>query len=578
MSLAALLFLVIASRIVLLTGLQMDPDESWSVWQTLGTPLQIIHWTPVDWPPLFYLEVGLWRGFVGLLPVALHMLTILVFMLGAALIYRVTSDLFSRQAGLIAMTAYAGLGYCIHLSTLLRGYIFTMTLSALLLWLILRYFRRPNWWRAALLALCMVMMFYTHLTSFLVFAVVGGYTLVLYRTKVLLWWRPAIIAGVLALPEVIAKFTEAGARVAANTLTTPPIGAALGSLFSDFAGTALPLWIVLFAVACALIVGRFRLRAQVLALGIWVFAPLGLYVTNPYLGFLTPRYACWVMVGAAIWLGWGLSLLPRPGRWAVVLACLGCAFLPTPTTYGLPLYQRITTIQDLSHDLKWGDVLLLDPQFQTIEPAEWDYYRDAFFPNGGLQFVTDPTGYARVWYVDEDGHQDPTTFAQIKQGRIASTFIGHPNFFIRLYEAPPNPTGIRFANGMIFHGVEIPDLAPGFPLVRRTGESIHLQFWWTTDQALPRDYSVGVYILGPDNALHSNSDSAPQVGDLPHETSRWQTGQFYIENRDLVVPEFGGRYGIYLAVYQSWDNTRFSAPTATPDNLLLIQYLDIKAW
>src|SRR5271165_3001847 len=104
--LAVILFLITASRIILLNGLQMDPDETWSVWQTLGNPLQIIHWTPYDWPPLFYLEVGLWRGFVGLQPVALHILVIFVFVIGAALIYRVTTELFTKSAGLLAMVAY----------------------------------------------------------------------------------------------------------------------------------------------------------------------------------------------------------------------------------------------------------------------------------------------------------------------------------------------------------------------------------------------------------------------------------------------------------------------------------------
>src|SRR5260370_9142122 len=87
---AVVLILIVGSRIVLLTGLQMDPDETWSVWQTLGTPEQIIRWTPYDWPPLFYLAVGLWRAFVGLQPVVFHYFVGLLFLVGTALIYRAT--------------------------------------------------------------------------------------------------------------------------------------------------------------------------------------------------------------------------------------------------------------------------------------------------------------------------------------------------------------------------------------------------------------------------------------------------------------------------------------------------------
>ncbi|MDL1885970.1 hypothetical protein FBR01_20330, partial [Anaerolineae bacterium CFX8] len=60
--LAALLLLIAASRIPRLHEPQMNQDEIWSVWQTLGSPAQIIRWTPYDWPPLYYLALGTWRG------------------------------------------------------------------------------------------------------------------------------------------------------------------------------------------------------------------------------------------------------------------------------------------------------------------------------------------------------------------------------------------------------------------------------------------------------------------------------------------------------------------------------------
>src|SRR5690606_4825880 len=43
------LLLIAAARTMRLTTFEMHHDEVWSVWQTFGTPAQIIDWTPFDW-------------------------------------------------------------------------------------------------------------------------------------------------------------------------------------------------------------------------------------------------------------------------------------------------------------------------------------------------------------------------------------------------------------------------------------------------------------------------------------------------------------------------------------------------
>jgi hypothetical protein len=105
------LLLVGMSRMIVLHGIRMGGDEIWSVWQTLGTPGQIIQWTPYDWTPGYYLTLGLWRGFVGMLPFALRMLSVLMLLVGCAALYRVARRLGGRRAALLAMPAYGALGY-----------------------------------------------------------------------------------------------------------------------------------------------------------------------------------------------------------------------------------------------------------------------------------------------------------------------------------------------------------------------------------------------------------------------------------------------------------------------------------
>lgn len=55
---ALTLLLIAASRVLLLSHLSFDHDEVWSVWQTFGTPQEIIARTPFDWPAGYYLSLG----------------------------------------------------------------------------------------------------------------------------------------------------------------------------------------------------------------------------------------------------------------------------------------------------------------------------------------------------------------------------------------------------------------------------------------------------------------------------------------------------------------------------------------
>ncbi len=202
---ALVLLIIAASRIIRLRGLERDVDEIWSIWQTFGTPQQIVLWTPYDWPPLFYLIVGAWKSLVGIHPFAIRILPIFVFLLSTALLYRVSRKLFGGTAALLTITAYGGLGYAIYLSVLLRGYVFLAALMPLALWLVIKYFECPSLQRAVPLGVCFALMFYIHFSAFFGYAMLGLYTLIVYRREIWRWWLPGVIAAVLAGPEIIAS-------------------------------------------------------------------------------------------------------------------------------------------------------------------------------------------------------------------------------------------------------------------------------------------------------------------------------------------------------------------------------------
>src|SRR5579859_7172686 len=210
-AIVAILLLISLSRIVRLSPPGIIDDETWSVWQTLGNPAQIVAWTPYDWPPLYYLIMGFWKSFVGIYPEADRFLSVLLILVGSAAMYRVARRLsgsiglkHSQVAGLLAMLAFAGPGYSILISIYQRGYSVLLGLSPVVLWVVVRYFYRPTWRRAAWIAALCAIMFYIHYTAVLFFVMVGVFTLILYRQRIWLWWRPALLGAPLVLPGILA--------------------------------------------------------------------------------------------------------------------------------------------------------------------------------------------------------------------------------------------------------------------------------------------------------------------------------------------------------------------------------------
>ncbi len=578
------LLFVAASRLLRLNDVALNPDEIWSVWQSLGTPTQVIQWTPYDWPPLYYLTLGAWRQVAGIYPVSLRLLSALIFPLGAVFLFRVMQRLHNSTAAWFSLLAYSALGFSIQLSLEVRGYALLLVLLPLALWLTLRYFEHPNWKRALLLAIVLSAQFYTSLTSVGAFFILGLFTLVLYRRAVWRWWLPGIIAGILALPEIINKAQIANARVAATqTLQTPP----LIQIFRDYAGLAFGLWITVFVAAVVMIGYRERrFQTYTVAFGLWAIGmPILMYITNPLLGFFSPRYAWWIMPGIALIVGAGLAYLPRAGRLAASLILIGILFYPLPQAGQYQIWDQLsplgTNFMWLRDHMQWGDVIVSNTDHTCGAPEEWDYYLRAYFPNG-LQFIAEPAGQRRLWVLNP-GEQPPTIQEIMKEQYIPGRFVGPPSCLFRLYEAPPDPIGILYDNGLRFHGADIinPTNTTSGPMVRHEGEAVRLRLWWSVDKVLPLDYSIKTY-FERGQTVYDTLDAPPQVIyplDASNATSHWQPGQYYLEERELKLPyPANGNYIIKMAVYFWEDPIPIPAPGVDDNGQLILNRVTVKSY
>ncbi len=593
LAVTGVLLLVAASRLLRLHEIRMNPDEIWSVWQTFGTPQQILAWTPYDWPPLYYLIIGLWWRLTSLHPFALRLLSMLFFVVGTAAVYRVMLHWRDHLAAALAALAYAALGYSILLSIEVRGYALLLGLMPLALWLCILYFERPRWWRGLLLALALAAMFYISYTSAVAVLMLGLLTLLVYRRAVWRWWLPGGLLALLVLPEVLALRETAVARVeATQTLTPGALPEALYNLFWNWAGMLFPVWLVLLALATLLHFVRPRpLEGRRLALLVWaLLMPLLMYLLNPLLGFFSARYAWWIMLGLALWMGWGLAFLPRAG--VVVSAVL----LTVMLFYPLPMEQysiwgdRVSPLGEnfawMRERIRWGDVLLADPANDCGAPEEWDYYRRVYFPEG-LPVVTRPEGYRRVWHVLAAGRQDAELEQTLRAAYWLREQVGPARCIFTLNEAPPDAAGVLFENGMRFHGADVLDADGGVvsqPVAMHEGEALRLRLWWSADAAIDGDYEITLRLLGERNNRNMATNPSPprmvHPADAPSTASQWQAGQYYIEERELRLrPTMrSGAYQLFLGITPAGSDGFIGFAGADERALLPLSVIHVKAY
>lgn len=579
----ALFFVVMASRVTRLTEFETDRDELLSIQRAQADTFEnLLLWLPNDWPPLYFAALGGWAGLVGLHPVYLRFGSVLVALVGYACMYQLGRRLGGPRAGLLVMLAYAALSYNIVLDLKLRGYVIVSALLPAAVWLTLHYFDRPNWRRAVPLALTFAVMFYSTYISALLFMVIGVLSLCLYGRRVLAWWRIGVIAGVLAAPEALRKLAVAY-DVATSEQPGQSFTSALTLVFTGWTGYYAGFWLVLIGIATALLWRRPRWLA---AFAFWIVGlpALMYFLLDPRFTF-TQRYAFWAMGGIALLVGWGVSRLPRAVTGGVSVGLIALMFAPVPPP-DFFTFEYTDTFAWLRQNVRAGDVFIIDPQCACPEPRELNFYIRRYFPDTGLRLVDHPGEHRRVWYISGGrSGVDERLFEATRAGRVSMQFFGPTDFLFRLYEAPPDPDGIAFENGLRFHGVDFIDPVddtPWFgPLEPMENSTLRLRLWWSADRPIDADYSIATHI-GRGRTPVTQVDGPPQLIDprQPPETSQWRTDRYYIEERDLTVPLAGGsrhlNFNIWLTVYQWWDGVRIPGEATNDADLLRLARMRVK--
>jgi hypothetical protein len=584
---------------MLVNNTPLVQDEARSILRSFGTISEIIAWQPLDWPPLYNVLLGGWQALIDPHPAILRMFSVLLFMPGAPLTYQLGRKLFDNErAGWGAMIIYCALGYSIFLSSFLRGYVITMTLFPALLLLTIRYFDRPSIRRSLLLAAIISAMYYTTYTAAFAFLLAGIYTLIVYPRAVWRWWLPGAITFLLALPDLIQKAGFLTNRVEEATEFVshlPPLLEGIQAFYQEYAGQAAHIWLGLFLLGALFLLLRQRGLRTIWLLAWVLIAPITIYVlvSKSIMFIYSARYAWWGMLGIALVIGAGLAYLPRRFWYASAVLMSMLMFVPLPEDYRedrLPYEEVLSWLRD--HTIP-GDVLVVDPQF-CIEDCgrgdAWIYYT-SYYLRDSVQIVEEPEGHSRVWYLKVDGWHDTEMEDRVEAGRLGGPFVGPWNMLVRLYEAPPDPEGILFANNLRFHGFQVVEngevLLPPYDI--RELSTLRLRLWWSIDRPLSQEYSVNTLIArGGRKLVIADSNGAPKAINLtpneikppPQSMLEWEPGQYYVEERDVQIPQLPASYEarLYLIVYQWWDGVRIAASETDQDTMLLLDRVMVMGW
>jgi hypothetical protein len=597
----ALLILIVLSRSIRISGFILDNDEIWSIWQTFGTPQQILVWTSPTENPIYFLLLGYWKDLVGFDPVVLRWLSLLLTLPGAAMSYRLGRRLQGEAVGILLLLAYSGIAISQFLALYVRSYSFAVVGLPLALWLALHYFDlaqqggtvRQYVVRALPLALTLYGMYAGTVTAVPALALLMIFLFVRYGLHL---WRgilPAGLALLLVLPDLIFnKLQQVSNHTGSGRpVNLPPLPTAVAE-FVTFFFSAPGIWLLLLLSAALAIGWAFyqrRLRGmQRWQYGYWMLwvvgVPILLYMLEARLGFyFIKRYAWWYVFGVAVLLALGLGMMPRLIRWAGGSVLVLLLFIP----FDLNGFGYLTT--PVGVNLRWlrdhwqtGDVLVMGPGITCNYPEEWDYYTRLYFPNG-LDFAPSVPGEARVWYVTSIDAAALEVTRTLAEGRMPGRFVGPPGCLIRLYEAPPDVEGVLFDNGMRFHGFQIMrgDRPLAGPYVFHEGEAVRVRLWWSVDQAVERDYSLSLRTTR--ERLYTQVDGAPQPffpADAPLETSRWQPRQVYVMERELPMPDsiFRGDMLIQMVLYLPTEGSAALAPGSSREGVVTLQRIQIVSW
>ena len=254
-------------------------------------------------PPFYFLLLDDWSLLTGQSVFATRLLSAFAGMIALATAYRMSTDLFACQTGLITLALLGTASFQVYYARELRMYSLVLALGLLSMWAFLHWLRRPSWRSGLLHTLLLIALIYTHYATVTIFAVQVVILLLDFKTLALKRFVPYVVAGLSFVPWLPTLLSQLRANPDGPLAFPVPTDLHnlldLGRILSGGA------WHIYLP---AVIIGLYLLRRQqfqIRFLGLWlVLPPAILFVLNAtvieiyqvrYIILILPA---WVMLAA----------------------------------------------------------------------------------------------------------------------------------------------------------------------------------------------------------------------------------------------------------------------------------------
>lgn len=568
-----------------LTANSLWADEGWTIAATNeASPIAVV----TDWvyedvhPPLFFIGLNIWRQFTGDTIFEMRVYSVLITLLGVALIYRLGRALFSEKAGWIAAFLFSVHDLVHVLTQEVRHYPQQQTLTILALYTYWRFWRKPTLRRGFISALAGGALLYSHYWGGFVLLGLGIHALVTRYQNIRPYLMANIGIGLLFAPWLPAVYHQI-------TLERPGgLPHALDNSWLVYKTLAYQLigvpelfWIVLGVAGMAGFWVSQQPRqwlpsAATLTLTVVVVVTVGLsLLINTRYPTLSFRSLAVVIPPSILLIAHTLAQFRRQEMIVIgvfiIMESLAITsaqpierapwpdiadFIDQHSTHDAVLLEMDTDdlpmLYYLDHMPTEVDVL----SSQSIRQNQPDIYQaelSAFLANH------DGVWLIRFGFFEYDIRPEITAqgFVQsaapiIDYGRYAD---GRPIEIYR-YDRTPEQAVVRFENTLELMRES----------VAITDEQLTINLLWSPLEPPDHNYTISTFLLTEDGTLAlPNQDSYPFNGRSP--TTDWQPGGYYYDSQRYdITTVAAGSYRVGLKVYYFTDTDFRQLEIAPPSD------------
>ncbi|MCI0712024.1 MAG: glycosyltransferase family 39 protein [Chloroflexi bacterium] len=598
----AVLLLTATLQIVDLDKISLWADEGWTIAATLeDNPVDVLtEWVSIDvHPPLFFLELYVWRQFTGDTIFEMRYFSVLITLLATAVMYKTGQSLFnSKLAGILAAFIFGVHDLVNVLTQEVRHYPQQQLTVALTLWMFWRYYKRPTRERGIAFTVAGALLIWSHYWGGLVLISIAIFTLITRRQQL----KPYLLSfagiGLLFapwLPALYAQITYERPDGLPHALENSWL--VYKTLAFQIMGIPEFFWLALAAfglVGTAFTANRFdwtKINPASGLLFLIIVITTGLSIGfNEFYPTLSFRSLAVVIPPLAALAAFGLMLFrPRERLVLVIFVIVQSLF----TTSAKPVERA-----------PWPDVSRFLAQHSTEEDVilfelDTDEYNVEYYLNQQTDRVTfehtetdrerlgsdynlqdvlrgeDSVWMAKLDWYYYDIRSDLTQlgFTQVSPVIAWDSYLGRPIEVIRYERLPDEDVEPVLTVGESF-------------ALYRSDITIHpewvtVNLLWQPQENLDDFYTVSVFLLHESGQIltpESQHDSYPLDGKSP--TIDWTARQFYFDSHALMTEDLpAGQYKVGLKIYRplngDYSNLEILAPSDCADEACTYAILEV---